>query len=103
MKLYKAKVSYVKAMQITADLFDADHPSDKHPAGVTFDPESGCAHLSIDEKSVHSDVIGYIGDYIVEVNGKLCICEQEPFEENWDCMGDNFDGIPELPVEFEIV
>ncbi len=78
MERYRAKPTFVEAVQITDAMIDAKHPSPLHIKGVMYDPVGRGVH-------VPNGAIGVVGYWIVRGDdGWLTIWSDALFKANYE-------------------
>lgn len=81
MKQYRKRHVVIEALQLTEEVFTADHPSDLHIPGVVYDPINRCAEIKTLEGTMRAE----LGDWVIRgVKGELYPCKPDIFAATYD-------------------
>ena len=85
MPKFRKKPVVIEAVQLTADVFEVDHPSDLHLTGVIYDPVNRCAEIRTLEGVMRAD----LGDWIITgVKGERYPCKPDIFVATYESVTD---------------
>ena len=85
MPKFRKKPVVIEAVQLTADVFEVDHPSDLHLTGVIYDPVNRCAEIRTLEGVMRAD----LGDWIITgVKGERYPCKPDIFAATYESVTD---------------
>lgn len=81
MERFRRKSAHVEAMQLTIEVFDAEHPSDLHLNGVVYDPYRCTARVV----GLDDPPLAGVGDWLVRgENGALSIYTPADFGATYE-------------------
>ena len=78
---FRKKPIVIEAVQITASMFDADHPNPEHVPGLIYDPLNRVVLIP----TLEGTMAGNVGDWIITgVKGERYPCKPDIFEVTYE-------------------